>query len=106
MRSITKETSSGRFLIRFREYAAIDVPHAWKKGDRNPVTYRSLEELQINPAQLNWKPMPSGGPVPQLAHEVATGGAIVRALTIPEAKEGLALTFKVPPEAIEIIVRG
>jgi hypothetical protein len=32
--------------------------------------------------------------------------ATVGALTMAEAKKGLALTFNVPPEAIEITIRG
>jgi hypothetical protein len=32
--------------------------------------------------------------------------AEVKALTITQAKNGLALTFNVPPEVIEITIRG
>ena len=30
----------------------------------------------------------------------------IKALTIAEAKKGLSLTFSVPPEAVEITIRG
>ncbi len=100
-----KEAAAGRFLIRFREYASINVPHAWK-GDRNPVKYGTLKELGINPAGLDWKPMPSAGFPQRAAQHPPDAGDVVRPLTMLAAKQGLALTFNVPPEAIEIIVRG
>jgi hypothetical protein len=100
-----KEAANGRFLIRFHEYALIDVPKAWE-GDRNPVKYRTLEKLHIDPAKLDWKPMPSAGTSEKRNEETASVDNLPRPLTIPEAKLGLARTFNVPPEAIEIIVRG
>src|SRR5437762_2552509 len=85
-----------RFLIEFSEYALVSVPDVWN-GDRNPIRYAStLEDLGIDPATLTWKPMPkqseAAAPTPQ-----APGP---RPLTIPEAKDGLSLTFGVPPDAI------
>jgi hypothetical protein len=93
--------SEGRFLIQFSEYAQINVPDVWK-GDRNPVKYASIDAIGIDPAKLKWEPMP----VPSASTPVATTSASVTPLTLADAKKGLALTFGVPPEAIEITIRG
>jgi hypothetical protein len=96
-----------RWLIKFSEYARIALPEAWK-GWRNPVHYTSLEELGIDPAILHFEPMP---PTAEVQHP-NENKVIVKeehksnGLTIPEAKKGLALTFGVSPDAIEIIIRG
>jgi hypothetical protein len=92
----------GRYLIQFSEYAKVNIPDAWK-GDRNPVRYGSLEEVGIDPSSLKWEPMPA--PVEPPTHRVVTPNAVAP-LTMAEAKKGLALTFGVPPEAIEITIRG
>ena len=92
------EREKNRFLIEFTEYARLNVPNAWK-GDRNPVKYFTLDDLGIDPAKLAWETMPAKETAP-------LNGADVRALTIPQAKMGLALTFNVQPEAIEITIRG
>ena len=90
-----------RYLIQFSEYAIVNVADVWK-GDRNPVRYvESLSELGIDPSTLNWLPMPAEKEAPKAD---SPDGATP--LTIPEAKKGLALTFGVPPEAIEITIRG
>jgi hypothetical protein len=74
--------AKNRLLIRFSEFARDNISDVWR-GDRNRVSYRSLEELGINSAALKW--------------EVYTHGA----LSLADAKRGLALTFNVPAEAIE-----
>jgi hypothetical protein len=86
------ESPENRYLIQFSEFARVDVPNAWK-GYRNPVKYSSFEELGIDPSTLKWEPIPA---------PKQTVGAI----TMAEAKKGLALTFNVPPESIEITIRG
>jgi hypothetical protein len=96
-------TRKERFLIQFSEYALVNVADVWK-GDRNPVRYtEKLEDLGIDPATLKWKPMPA----PQ---QQATPSAPLMPkgtpLTIPEAKLGLSLTFGVPPDSIDITIRG
>jgi hypothetical protein len=96
--------SNGRFLILFREYALIDIADAWD-GGRNPVSYRSLDHFGIDPSTLEWKPMPEPKkPAPIVASPAPMPG--ISGLTLAEAKRGLAITFGVPPEAIEITVRG
>lgn len=85
-----------RLIILFNEYVEVDLPDTWG-GWRNPIKYTSLEELGINIDTLNFKPMPENtNPSLKVAHP----------LTIDAAKAGLALTFGVKPEAIEITVRG
>jgi hypothetical protein len=92
-----------RFIIQISEYAYIDHPEAWGEW-RNPVKYTTLEELGIDPKTLKFKPMPTPTKVltpPPPPDRPKTGG-----LTIAEAKAGLALQFGVPPEAIEILIKG
>jgi hypothetical protein len=90
----------GRFLIQFSEYALVNVADVWK-GDRNPIRYaESLQDLGIDPSTLKWKPMPAQ---PKATTPTA---AAPKGLTIPEAKQGLSVTFGVPPEAIDITIRG
>lgn len=96
----------GRFLIRFSEYARVNIPNVWK-GDRNPVKYVSndaLKEMGIDPASLKWQRMPETAAV--TVPQTQVGHQAVAPLTMAEAKRGLALTFGVQPEAIEITIRG
>jgi len=91
-----------RYLLQFSEYARVNIPNVWKKGDRNPVKYASLEQLGIDPSKLKWEPMPEPSAVPlQTFVQPACEG-----LTITAAKQGLSLTLGVPVEAIEITIRG
>ncbi|WP_445502544.1 hypothetical protein [Microvirga sp. G4-2] len=97
----------GRWLITFSEYAEIDLPNVWK-GWRNPVRYTTLEELGIDPATLDFKPMPS--PAPEAAPAQDAEDEVVEEevfkLTIAQAKLGLANAFGVSPDAIDITIRG
>jgi hypothetical protein len=94
----------GRYLIQFDEYARVNIPDVWN-GNRNPVRYTTLEELGLDPSTLQWESMPAPtepfAPNPQ-----PTPNAAGTPLTMAEAKKGLALTFGVSPEAIEITIRG
>lgn len=92
--------SEHRWLLVFSEYAEINLPNAWP-GYRNPVLYTDLESLGIDVSSLDFRPMPE-----QAAEAEAEPQKKIRPLTIAEAKEGLALTFKVEPSAIEIMIRG
>jgi hypothetical protein len=92
-----------RWVIKLREYAEVAHPEAWGEW-RNPVKYTTLEELGINLKQLKFKPMPP--PTKDLAQPILSPPAKARALTIAEAKAGLALQFGVSPEAIEILIKG
>jgi hypothetical protein len=93
------ENGEGRHLIRFSEYAEVNIPSVWK-GERNPVKYSTLAQIGIDPSTLVWTPMPERSPEPVAQ---VTGA---RALTLADAKKGLAFTFNVPPESIEITIRA
>jgi hypothetical protein len=102
------EAPENRYLIEFSEFARVNVPNVWA-GERNPIKYRSADDLGIDFSTLKWEPMPKPADAP--APVVATPSAAnlkpsVGSLTMAEAKQGLALTFNVPPEAIEITIRG
>lgn len=100
---VPSPTRPERYLIQFSEYALVNIPEVWQ-GERNPVRYTTLKELGIDPAALDFKPMSElaaqPGPALQAIPQI-TGAA----LTMAEAKKGLALTFGVSPEAIEITIR-
>ena len=103
-----------RWLIRFSEYAAVDVAGVWGKGWRNPVRYTSMEDLGIDPDTLDWQPMPDPERIELSAEpEAVTKDSAPaedegkpRRLTIAEAKAGLAATFGVGVDAVEITIRG
>jgi hypothetical protein len=92
----------GRWLIRISAYAKVSFPDVWK-GWRNPVRYTDLDALGIDVKSLRFQPMPEKGEEPRTkpAGAVATQG-----LTIAEAKLGLAKTFGVSEDAVEITIRG
>jgi len=94
-----------RFLILFDEFALVNIPDVWKE-DRNPLRYSSLEEIGIDPAKLDWKPMPEVEQKPEPQKAEPTFGKTGSPLTMAQAKEGLALTFGVSPDSIEITIRG
>lgn len=103
---VTSPDYESRYLVQFSEYALVDVAEVWK-GERNPVRYSNSDEVDIDFDKLDWKPMPKANTkvlVPEA--QKAPIAAEVRGLTIAEAKKGLAATFGVPPEAIEINIRG
>jgi hypothetical protein len=98
------ESAEGRWIIEISEYARISLPNAWDHG-RNPVRYTSLGELGISLEGLEFQPLKkNNGDLVQ--NNQAVLGALPHHLTIAEAKQALAITFGVKPEAIEITIRG
>jgi hypothetical protein len=101
------ESPEHRFKIKFSEFARVNIPDIW--NNRYPLKYRSVEDLGIDFSTLKWEPMPvpqsAPAPVTEI-HSATKPKADVVALTMAEAKKGLALSFNVPPEAIEITIRG
>jgi hypothetical protein len=97
--------ADGRFLIQFSEYARVNIPDAWQ-GGRNPVSYGTLEDLGIDPSSLKWMPMPEVKESVLAAEPPAPNAGPVGPLTMAQAKQGLAQTFGVKPDAIEITIRG
>jgi hypothetical protein len=104
-----EEGSDGkqRWLVTISEFARINVPNVWGH-ERNPVRYLSRSELAkkgIKLDDLDFQPMPPRAPAAVPAAKPAAPGAVVP-LTIAEARKGLAATFGVKPEAVEITIRG
>jgi hypothetical protein len=94
----TEEDSENRWMLRFSEYAEIDISDSWP-GFRNPVLYTSLEELKIDISSLKFEPMPVNEPVKPIS-------PTDKGLTLAEAKAGLAKTFGVRPEDVQITIKG
>jgi hypothetical protein len=98
-----EDPTSGRFMVQFEAYAELAIPNAWQAW-RNPVRYSTLEEIGVDLDKLIWKR--------RSAEMRAASATVPRApeptmrLTITEAKKGLAATYGVAPEAIEITIRG
>jgi hypothetical protein len=88
-----------RYLIQMADYAELEKAGVWRENVRNPVAYATLDELQIDLRGLKFKPMPAGAGATS-----ASSGA--NHMTIADAKNGLAATFGVNPDDIEIIIRG
>jgi hypothetical protein len=95
--------SPERYLIEFSEFARVNIPDVWR-GDRNPVKYAELKDLGIDPSKLKWERMPEPSEASSPTSEVKT--LADAPLTMAQAKQGLAITFGVAPEAIEITIRG
>lgn len=98
-----EDNAAGRWLITISQYARIEKREVWK-GWRNPVRYCDIRELGINPDKLEFKPVPNAA-APASTDAGRTRPAAA-GLTISEAKKGLAATFGVKPEEVEIIIRG
>jgi hypothetical protein len=95
----SEEGDGSRWKISFMEYAHINKPDLWN-GQRFPVSYRSLKELDIDPETIEFKRVSI-----TRARQVVTSSSNA-GLTIAEAKKQLAATFGVKPDAIEITIRG
>ena len=72
-----------------------------RAGNRNPVSYVELDDLGIDPDKFEF--ITASDVKPEAPQEADTDD---RPLTMAQAKQGLALTFGVPPEAVEITIRG
>lgn len=89
-----------RFVIHFSEYAPLSIPNSWD-GSRNPVGYTDLDHENIDPEKLTWSPFPAS-PAP----DKAALSENVRPLSLAEAKLGLAATFGISPDQIEINIKA
>ena len=76
-----------RYSIMISEYAEVEILNLWPKI-RKSFTYKTLEELGIGLSTLTLLPMPDR----------------VEPLSLGEAKQRLAKTFKVSENAIRIII--
>jgi hypothetical protein len=98
---IPSTETEGRWMIQFSDYCIVNAADAWG-GWRNPVKYAQDAELGLDISKLKFEPMPVHPDAPQKSLPVMSQ----KPLTMAEAKAGLALTFGVSPDAIEITIRG
>lgn len=106
VKDVVPASEKGRYLVVFSEFARVNIPDVWK-NDRNPLRYSTLTELGIDPSTLKWETMPQLVESPAVFTGVAPADkAGSYSLTLEEAKNGLARTFNVAPEAIEITIRA
>ncbi len=104
-RIVQADDSDDRWRIEISEVARISQLNVWDHG-RNPVRYTTLEELGIDVSSLDFERMPEALQQAQQASSGTPGSRPPATLTIPEAKQALAATFGVKPEAVEITIRG
>lgn len=101
-----------RWIINIDSYCEIDIPKQWD-GNRNPVSYRNLEDIGIEVNELEFKSVPKASPsnlvVIKASDEYENtedSEATVKPLTLKDAKAGLALHFGVNEEDIQITIKG
>jgi hypothetical protein len=98
------EDKPPRYIIKFREYARINIDASkLRDGNRNPVAYVDIIDLGIDPHSLEFKAIDGEA---SSADAKAAPTMEDRPLTMAQAKRGLAITFGVEPDAIEITIRG
>ncbi|BDT96934.1 hypothetical protein IFM12275_69100 (plasmid) [Nocardia sputorum] len=90
----------GRWMIEVSEYARMSQPNVWT-GDRNPVRYTNLGALGINLEGVEFQKMERDTAATKPTAPAASAG-----LTIAQAKAGLAETYGVAVDSIEIVIRG
>lgn len=90
-----------RSIVLFDEFCEVDIKNVWG-GWRNPIKYTTMEELGIDVDSLEFQPMPEI----DVESFKETPSNYDTPLTIEAAKSGLAATFGVEPDAIEITIRG
>jgi len=125
-----EEGVEGRYRIRFSAIAPLrpTIPNCWK-GERMPVNYQqTIEGLGIDLSVLVWETIElrershepkaadtdvaTSHQTPEFEATLKTPSPSVEmtpspaTLTIAQAKQALAATFGVKPEAVEISIRG
>ena len=95
-----EEGSQGRWIINISEYADISIPNVWD-GNRNPVAYRTLEELNIDLENLQFNKLEQE---PNVLEQANKPKEELEKISIPEAKRLLANYFDVPEENISITI--
>jgi len=105
-----EDPTSGRWLIQISEYSTVQNPANVWQGWRNPVKYGALEDFGIDVNKLVFHSVAEVqkdlAPSPQQAISLAAGDEGTAPISIGAAKRGLAAFYGVPPEAIEIVIRG
>lgn len=106
-----KEDSKGdvRKIVKISEYAEVDVPDCWD-GGRNPIAYMKLGDFGLKLDELEFKPVPvlteaerQGDDAPMAEDELPERQ---EALSIEQAKRGLAIGLGIRVEQIEILIRA
>jgi hypothetical protein len=94
----------GRQMITFDQYAEIKMDNVWE-GNQNPVLYDVRLNLDVSELEFseNIVEIPEYNP-PQSYESFDRNTS--QGLSIDEAKQGLAKTFSVDTDAIEITIRG
>lgn len=108
MKKVDNRHDRNRYLIEFSEYALVKEANFRSGTSRNPVTYSDVGQCRqngIDIVNLAFMPMPAAEPDNQFEQDdkISTGK---KGFSIPEAKEGLAIFFGVPPENIQITISG
>lgn len=105
-----EDPTSGRWMIQISEYTTIQNPKNVWKGWRNPVKYGELEDFEIDLSKLKFhsvaeiqSDLPAPPPLPATLSANDGGTAPI---SISAAKRGLSVFYGVPPDAIEILIRG
>ncbi len=91
-----------RYMVKFAATANVLVPGFWD-GSRNPVRYMDAGVAKargIDVSALDYEPFEAKTSAPSPHSGTPTP------LSIHSAKQGLAKTFDVPIESIEIIIKG
>jgi len=105
-------TQKQRYIVTFDEYTEIEVEDAWHKctgGQRFPVAYSSRAEVEaalgidFEAPEREWKRLSDRRPE-QDGAAVEGDDDTPPALTVEQAKQGLAVHFGVSPEQIDIQV--
>jgi hypothetical protein len=98
--NIGNSPKGGRLVIQLSEFAEVNIPNVWT-GNRNPVAYTNTESLKndhgVDFSNIVWRDFP--------INEI-TPITDVKALTIDEAKEGIAKTLGIDPSCIEILIKA
>ena len=92
----------GRWLIRFSEYARLDGEGKWA-GDRNPVIYDDIEDLEIDLGDLEWLPMPA---TESMLERPSSKVSTPEGMSIDAAKQGLARHFGVREDQVRITIEA
>ena len=95
---VPSPSEAGRWLIRFSEYARLDGKEIWA-GDRNPVIYDDIANLNIDLNALDWSRM-SVTEAPSVKVSAPKG------MSIDEVKQGLARRFGVREDQVRITIEA
>jgi len=97
-----------RWSVQISEYAELDIPDMWN-GARNPVSYTSLAELDIDEKSLKFKAMPEiedkdTSETLEEYHLEKEDDTEEEGITIKEAKRLLAIKYDTSIEDIKITI--